>query len=181
MSLSCAWKRKELHGDKKSLFLFRNTVRSFISRYEAFEFMSENPNWCFISTKLTTKEIIFYEYDGERRWMKHKNVKWNDLSLTFDIYLYNIAGNVVKTLSIHFHCNWSDHTAIEIVLRRDGGDLLLLWISFWLFHSADYMSQWLILRTSHMCQKFSFSPLGSSHTLSSFFCRSLMNIPLIKN
>lgn len=88
---------KELRGDKKSLFLFRNTVCSFISRYDAFWKRNWESKLMFYLPKLTTKKLHFLMTDGEVRGYdametatkqkKMNNVEWNDLS--FDIYLYN--------------------------------------------------------------------------------------------
>lgn len=101
--------------------------------------------------------------DGWKQIIKYRNLNWNDLS--FDIYLYNIPWNA-KALSIHFHYNWSDHTAIGIVSRRAGWGfaVTLNFVCRAFFSSFCWLHvHWLILFTSLIWASTCFQPrIGSA-------------------
>lgn len=110
----------------------------------------KNRNWCFISWNWLLYKNCFILWIWLRRWMKTKNKQEQHHSTKREmIYLSTFTFTIipwnVRALSIHFYCNWSDHTAIGIVVSRRVGWGFVVILNFcWL------LVHWLMLRTSHM-------------------------------
>ena len=121
-------------GDKESLFFVsRHGLLIYLSRYdkrvEYFFYLlvarkrGENSKLMLYLLKLTTKKL-YCEYDGaDDDGTQKREMKW---FISRHLPSYDISVWNVQALSIHFHCNWSDHTAIEIVSCGTSRILLLL-------------------------------------------------------